>query len=124
MGLDQYAYVSSPEDSRNEIASWRKHPNLQGWMENLWNEKGQPVPEERKETFDGVFNCIDLELTREDLDRLEIDLVNQRVASLKTVGFFFGEDSDEYYYEQDLAFVLKAKQEILLGNKVFYSSWW
>lgn len=123
MGLDQYAYVSSPEDSRNEIAYWRKHPNLQGWMENLWNEKGQPVPEERKETFDGVFNCIDLELTREDLDRLEIDLVNT-ISSLKTVGFFFGEASHEYYYEQDLEFVLKAKQEILLGNKVYYTSWW
>ena len=122
MGLDQYAYVSSPEDSRNEIATWRKHPNLQGWMENLWNEKGRPGSD--SEAFDGSFNCIDLELTREDLDRLEIDLVNQSVASLKTVGFFFGEDSDDYYYEQDLAFVLEAKQEILLGNKVYYTSWW
>ena len=58
MGLDQYAYVAGrtgqrdeywnqhdlPEDQRTvtkprEIAYWRKHPNLQGWMERLWEEK-------------------------------------------------------------------------------------
>ena len=40
MGLDQYAYkvVAHDEDNRDEIAYWRKHPNLQGWMEQLWRE--------------------------------------------------------------------------------------
>ena len=38
MGLDQYAYVANKagseynDQSRQEIAYWRKHPNLQGWM--------------------------------------------------------------------------------------------
>ena len=46
MGLDMYAYVASKantewgnNDAHREIAYWRKHPNLHGWMEILWNEK-------------------------------------------------------------------------------------
>jgi hypothetical protein len=49
MGLDQYAYkvkcselntdFSFPKDNRIKIAYWRKHPYLQGWMENLFNRK-------------------------------------------------------------------------------------
>ena len=40
MGLDMYAYIARKKsedfNSAREIAYWRKHPNLQGWMENLW----------------------------------------------------------------------------------------
>ena len=48
-------------DDTISLAEWRKHPNLQGWMEELWYEKGG----------EGEFNCVDLELTLEDLDALE-----------------------------------------------------
>ena len=41
MGLDQYAYRIK-EGQGFEIAYWRKHNRLQGWMENLWVEKGKP----------------------------------------------------------------------------------
>jgi hypothetical protein len=63
MGLDQYAYKLTESDptEREEIAYWRKHPNLQGWMESLWRSNGG----------EGEFNCVDVELTLEDLDDLE-----------------------------------------------------
>ena len=130
MGLDQYAYVSvsdgsseSSEASRNEIAYWRKHPNLQGWMERIWERKGSPVPE-GEENFNGSFNCIPLELDLDDLDELEEDIRDGTMASLDTSGFFFGGPADDYYREQDLEFIRKAREEIESGNRVFYSSWW
>ena len=40
MGLDMYAYVGT--EGQCELAYWRKHPNLHGWMEKLWESKGKP----------------------------------------------------------------------------------
>jgi hypothetical protein len=39
MGLDMYAYAATKsnadyETGQHEIAYWRKHPNLHGWMKN------------------------------------------------------------------------------------------
>ena len=63
MGLDMYAYVAKKQGQQSEfyetavfdgtineyvndkvskpieIAYWRKHPNLHGWMERLWERK-------------------------------------------------------------------------------------
>ena len=33
MGLDQYAFSENKDGERTEIAYWRKHNRLQGWME-------------------------------------------------------------------------------------------
>lgn len=49
MGLDQYAYYLDDKNERVELAYWRKHPNLQGWMEALWEKKGCPVIDKEKE---------------------------------------------------------------------------
>jgi hypothetical protein len=123
MGLDQYAYVNSDDDSRNEIAYWRKHPNLQGWMEALWESKGRPLDGmSDPSNFDGSFNCIPIKLTMEDLNQLEKDILYGGLPG--TTGFFFGGDSDNYYKQHDLKFIMDAKQEIIAGNHVFYSSWW
>lgn len=118
-----YAYVAakaydhtSESDSR-ELAYWRKHPNLHGWMEQLWHEKGIPAASD-----DPMFNGVELELTWEDLDRLEADVKNGQLPA--TRGFFFGDASDEYYREQDLEFIRKARTEIFTGLKVFYNSSW
>ena len=35
MGLDQYASTVDANNTTTELATWRKHPNLQGWMEGL-----------------------------------------------------------------------------------------
>lgn len=126
MGLDQYAFIVFPvsehkgieeEDNREDIAYWRKHNRLHGWMENLYVAKGG------KETF----NCIDLELTLEDLDKLEKDIKSSSLPH--TQGFFFGDDSYSYddkeeQASKDLEFIDTAKKNIADGNKVYYSSWW
>ena len=141
MGLDQHAYVtakagdydryyrdalydedgqiSSSHPKPRELAYWRKHPNLQGWMERLWQERheGQPIGP------DG-FNCVELELTWEDLDRLEADIRAGNMARLNTTGFFFGNASDDHYHEQDLEFIRQARAELFLGLRVFYNSSW
>lgn len=141
MGLDQYAYAASKAGARDEyyeekyergndnanahdytteLAYWRKHPNLQGWMERLWNEKGCPGVE--KGFNDVMFNGIELELTFDDVVRLEKDIKDNNLPA--TSGFFYGSDADDYYKNQDLEFVYEAKSRLFLGQKVFYNSSW
>lgn len=122
MGLDMYAFtrqgsVPKPvdfeaEQSDERFAYWRKHPNLHGWMERLYREKGGQ---------DESFNCVPVELTLDDLKRLEDDIRADMLPS--TSGFFFGA-SDGSERDEDLAFVEQARAEIAAGKAVFYSSWW
>lgn len=145
MGLDQYAYVAAKMGERDEfyegaefvngdlvnpkmtkpreIAYWRKHPNLQGWMEQLWIRKlaaEGKTPEESQ--WGSSFNGVELELTWEDLDDLERAVTHGQLPA--TGGFFFGNNADEYYREQDLGFIKNARAELFLGLKVFYNSSW
>ena len=112
MGLDQYAMARKEGQEDQEIAYWRKHPNLQGWMENLWRMKGNT----------GEFNCVDVELNAANLDELEYDIRFNQLPD--TQGFFFGKNSDVYYKEQDLEFIADASEAIEQGYKVIYTSWW
>jgi hypothetical protein len=147
MGLDQYAYVASKAGQQNEfyegadwdpvlkesvnpnvtkpreLAYWRKHPNLQGWMEALWISKGRPGIEPGEER-DFDFNGVEVELTFEDIEQLEQDINSGAVAKLDTTGFFFGKPSDYHYREHDLEFIKQAKAELFCGLKVFYNSSW
>ena len=127
MGLDMYAYAAAKantewdnNNAHREIAYWRKHPNLHGWMELLWNEKGRPGIDNSFQ--DVMFNGVEVELTWEDLDQLEEDVKNGRLPH--TSGFFFGNNSDDYYRDEDLEFIRKARAEIFTGLKVFYNSSW
>jgi hypothetical protein len=137
MGLDMYAYVAAkagqyreyyetgdydPDtqefanlhiEQPRELAYWRKHPNLHGWMERLAKEKGLNYT---------TFNGVELELTWHDIERLEQTILSKELPS--TQGFFFGDDADAYYQHQDLEFCRQAKSEIFLGLKVFYNSSW
>jgi hypothetical protein len=137
MGLDMYAYVAAKAGQQDdfydsaqsdkesgdyvnpnvnkprEIAYWRKHPNLHGWMEKLAHNKGLE--------YDS-FNGIELELTHEDLVELERAVTHGQLPG--TSGFFFGEDSDDYYRKHDLEFIKNARAELFLGLKVFYNSSW
>jgi len=131
MGLDQYAYTASragteyDDSDRRDLAYWRKHPNLQGWMQNLWESKGKPnQPDEHDDTRGTMFNGIELELTWQDIDCLEKDILDDQLSKLETTGFFFGHPSDEYYREHDLEFCRKAKADLFVGLKVFYNSSW
>ena len=138
MGLDMYAYVAARAGQQREfydgcelkdgeytntkvtqpreIAYWRKHPNLHGWMEQLWNKRNDG-------NQDGSnFNGIELELTYEDLEILELDVIAGSLPG--TSGFFFGNDADEHYKKQDLEFIKHARAELFMGLKVFYNSSW
>ena len=109
---EQGEFVNPNVTEPREIAYWRKHPNLHGWMFNLWQSKGN----------EGDFNGDELELTWDDLEQLEQDIRNKNLPS--TTGFFFGNDADDHYREHDLKFVREAKAEAFLGLKVFYNSSW
>jgi hypothetical protein len=121
MGLDMYALATKhqPENSvdfdapeATQLHYWRKHPNLHGWMEALYREKGG---------VDENFNCVNLKLTTDDLDRLQADILAQALP--RTTGFFFGE-TDGSETEDDLQFVAKAREALAAGLTVYYSSWW
>jgi hypothetical protein len=137
MGLDMYAYAGRPGQREEyweqygsdipevkkvskprEIAYWRKHPNLHGWMEQLWISKGKPGTG----NTDADFNGIELELTEEDINMLEQDILDKSLPS--TRGFFFGDDADDHYNEQDIEFIATARAELFLGQRVFYNSSW
>lgn len=121
MGLDMYAWtldrapdkpVDFKADDAAELHYWRKHPNLHGWMERRYREKGGE---------DRDFNCVNMQLTGDDLDALEADIKAGNLPP--TSGFFFGA-SDGTEHDDDLRFVAKAREALAAGLTVFYSSWW
>lgn len=129
MGLDQYAfavnpnYVKESEEDRGgseEIAYWRKHNRLQGFMSKLAIKKGLVKS-------DAEFNCVDLELTEEDLGELEQAIISFKLP--ETNGFFFGSDSygndkNGHLHDQDMAFLANAGEALKQGFKVVYNCWW
>ena len=123
MGLDQYANARKGEPTLDEdgykqwkdskeLAYWRKHPNLQGFMERIYIAKGGT-----KE-----FNCVDVELDLSDIQTLEVCVKGDELP--ETGGFFFGDDSSKEYKESDLEFCANARKALADGQTVVYSSWW
>ena len=125
MGLDMFAFSTKAKpksevdfETKNfqpeEIHYWRKHPNLHGWMQDLYYEKGG-----KSSDFNG--DCV--VLTLEDLDCLEHDLKQFDLPDTK--GFFFGNsESNDEELKDDLDFVQKARYQIANGKTVYYTSWW
>jgi hypothetical protein len=138
MGLDMFSYrakqtplketdeIFGPENEQEvdesskgqfdheEFFYWRKHPNLHGWMEELYREKGGESD---------TFNCTPVVLTTEDLDNLEAAIKGGELPN--TNGFFFGEsEGDEEEINEDLRFVTEARNSIAEGYTVWYDSSW
>ena len=130
MGLDMYAFRVKAEDviddfnvrddsmgrkePLEELAYWRKHHDLHGWMEKLYRNKGGD-----KESF----NCVPVRLTEFDLDALQFDVLNHSLP--ETQGFFFGTNPpDLESLKNDLEFIQKARDAIKEGDAVYYDSWW
>jgi len=127
MGLDQYAYAVMPHPDNTDlsyvwtheqykgkvflIAQWRKHPNIQGWMEKLYESKGG----------EGVFNCQPVRVTFQDLINLKYAVMNEKLPV--TQGFFFGESLPEDR-EDDLKFIEDAMKAIGQDMEIYYDSWW
>lgn len=127
MGLDMYVYTVKEENATqdtdltiteeniyHDLWYWRKHPNLHGWMENLYYIKGGKSEE---------FNCASLRLTFEDLLALKEFIMDGALP--ETSGFFFGESEENARQRKnDLRFVKSAMKTIKHGYAVYYSSWW
>lgn len=125
MGLDMYAFAVSkeksidqftiaPDSDNEELQYWRKHHDLHGWMEQLYRAKGGT-----KESF----NCVPVQLTVEDLDQLQSDLLGERLP--QTQGFFFGiNPPDLESLKEDLMFIQKCRISLKEGKTVYYDSWW
>tara|TARA_R110000824_G_scaffold123227_3_gene280911 strand:+ start:95 stop:433 length:339 start_codon:yes stop_codon:yes gene_type:complete len=112
MGLDQYVFCrTTPAASEdNELFYWRKHADLQGWMEHLYRSKGGEAEK---------FNCQEVDLTIEDIDRLE-----REHGSLDTTrGFFFG-SSMQCDIEDTSSFIELAREQLNQGHTLYYTSWW
>ena len=102
------------KEKLEELAYWRKHHDLHGWMERLYRAKGGT-----KESF----NCVPIRLTKADITCLEHDVLTNRLP--ETQGFFFGTNPpDEFTREQDMEFIKKAKIAMADGDAVYYESWW
>ena len=121
MGLDQWAYkrksIKTSKDKNSKpqkvqealLMEWRKHANLEGWMANLYYEKGGME----------TFNCIDLPLTAGDLK--ELSSVHKILEEAK--GFFWGESTPEDI-EKTAKFIDLALKAIQDGYEIIYRSWW
>jgi len=98
MGLDQFAFVNYEDEilppwvegeiETSELAQWRKHNRLEGWMSKLFFDKHPG--------YEGPFNCVNLNLTLEDLEKL-IDNAKKILTEAKELG---------------------------TSAKIYYSSWW
>lgn len=136
MGLDMYAYSAAKAGANaeywdsgqfegdnfvskvtkpKELAYWRKHPNLHGWMAELWMSRNDGTSADE-------FNGVELELFESDLDDLEEAVRNGELPG--TSGFFFGNDADDYYKDSDLEFIAHARADLFCGQRVFYNSSW
>jgi len=135
MGLDQNAWAVEPkvahlalitereltdeemstlEEGRIHLMTWRKHADLNKWMEDLYVSKGGT----------GVFNCTPMPLTREDICNLKMHLqVNGNAYEVRGQGFFWGQTREEDI-ALDHAFIDKALNAIDEGYEVYYYCWW
>lgn len=122
MGLDQYAFaipaMADNTDCDQKLPNdvepffvWRKHPNLHGWMEELYKIRGGREK----------FNCRTIRLKPVDLDRLEKVVRADKLPF--TQGFFFGESFPDEM-PRDLKFIEEARKKIQEGFDVYYDSWW
>ena len=96
-----------------EVAYFRKHPDLHGLIEKKWREAGN----------EGEFNCQKFVLSKEFCNEL-LEIAKNPKDVETTTGFFFGTSCDEDW--KDTVVALEKALEILKDDtmEVFYDSWW
>jgi hypothetical protein len=125
MGLSMYINVCSykpqsevdfkSEDCINdeELFYWRNDYDLHMFMEVLYDLKGGEADS---------FNCVNVELTLEDLESIE--------EYIHSLDFESDDDVDDYYNDGDdklseyINFIEMARVLISQGKFIYYSSWW
>ena len=124
MGLDMWVYQTSKDNLSEDLTDiidvnklvqvwyWRKHPNLHGWFEKLYREKGGNCKE---------FNCEYVKVIMEDINKLEQVLKEDKLPI--TSGPFFGM-SEHCRVEDDLKFICEARHILKDSNCLIYCSFW
>ena len=102
-----------PYDVSRELVYWRKHPDIHGWMKNLFFEKGGET--------DCDFNHDNVWLTVKDVLNLKDAIEKDNLP--KTSGFFFG-DSDGRLKITDLEKVDSMLDALQNGSLIYYTSSW
>ena len=116
MGLDQYSYTREKAQEPNFY--WRKHSQLQTFMEDIWfRELGN----------EDDFNCKELVLGKEHIEDL-LHRLNSENLPKSEGGFFYGEqfqdESSKEYHKQDVKFCKDSLKAIDDGKEVIYSCWY
>lgn len=118
---DAKAFIHADMSPPIEIARWSNHSNLHQWMIALYLAKGGQ----------GDFFKEELELTWQDVDRLEKDIKAGKIRNNWRSGLAFGlhfgsfgSPQDDKYSEYDVEFCINAKAELFLGLRIFYNSTW
>lgn len=122
MGLDQYVYFRTKQEKydlehglvpkdhiREEDMYFRKNRHLEDYMAKIWESRGNTE----------IFNCQTLDLTREDIEGITKDRMDDSAG-----GFFWG----DYSLKENWGDIKKFKREALKaldeGMIVEYTSWW
>lgn len=125
MGLDAYAKwtdgsidVQSETSVHEEFKTWRKCSHIHNFFQKEYADAtGITDPTE--------FNCVN--------QPIDFAVLNRFVTAVKTNsntavgGFFFGAEYDTTHpdiVEDDLRFAADCFFHLLMGRKVYYSSWW
>lgn len=124
MGLDQFAFkvrsrnlVNQKQDvdfnvegiDKEELCYWRKHYDLDNWMEQRYRRKGGQ---------DDMFNCCWMKLSKLDLTELEVCLLKGEIKYRD-----WPEELDEQL-QSDFEFIDQAKKAIDNGYDILYTNWW
>ena len=127
-----YLRVENAENSDegdDQIASWRKHGNLNAWFERLWIKKYKPEVTTRIVRFGdeyyeiSAFNVEKVYLDLQDLKALFDDLLTGNLPPAN--GPFHTADlCNEDRLREDIEAISRACVEIALGKKVYYICWW
>jgi len=103
---------------------------LLAWLDDKFEDSEEELD------YGTAFNCVELPLTRSDIDELEYAINNFEFPEAN--GFFWGSDSyfwndedgkpfpeNEYYYkEQDLNFISEARKMLDKGYRIYYTCWY
>ena len=124
MGLDMWVYQTSKDNLSEDLTDiidvnklvqvwyWRKHPNLHGWFEKLYREKGGNCEE---------FNCEYVKVVIDDINKLEEIL---KEDELPIANGCFSVEYEPYRVKYYLQFIRKARNVLKEGNCLVYCSFW
>ena len=113
MGLDQYL-TAKVDGSEMEICYWRKHPDLNGLMEQIAKEKDPDLK---------IFNLQRVKLTERDCRRVMLAVLNEELPH--TEGFFFGQSVGDAKETMTTYMAFATALGIVqTGGSVEYYCWW